>query len=175
MRKSTRNLVLAGLFIALGYTLPYLTGNIPNIGRKLLPMHIPVILAGYVIGGPTAMVVGFIVPILKSLLTSMPLMFPHAIAMAFELATYGLVAGLLYRALPRKKINILVSLIGAMIAGRLVWGLVSFVLYGIQGSQFSLEIFLGGALLNAIPGIIIQIILIPILVGALEGSNLLED
>lgn len=175
MRKSTRNLVLAGLFIALGYTLPSLIGHIPNIGNKLLPMHIPVLLAGFVLGGPTGFLVGFVVPLLKSVLTSMPPMFPYAVAMAFELASYGLMTGLLYRALPKKKINTLISLVGAMIVGRIVWGLVSFVLYGIQGSQFNMKIFLGGALINAIPGIIIQIILIPVLISALEGTNLLEE
>lgn len=175
MNKKTRKITLSGLFIALGILLPFLTGQIPSIGNKLLPMHIPVLLAGYVLGGTSGLLVGFITPILRSVLYTMPPMFPHAIAMAFELATYGLITGILYKSLPKKQINILVTLVGAMVAGRIVWGIVTFFLYGIQGNPFNLQIFFTAAVVNAIPGIILQIILIPLLVAGLEGANVIED
>ena len=94
--QSLKNLTLTAFFIALGIVLPFLTGQIPRFGSMLLPMHIPVFLCGLICGWPYGLAVGFILPLLRSLLFSMPPMYPVAIAMAFELATYGFVAGILY-------------------------------------------------------------------------------
>ncbi len=174
MNKSIRKLVLAGLFLALGLILPFITGQIPSIGNMLLPMHIPVLLCGFICGWKYGLVVGFVVPLLRSALFTMPPMFPIAISMAFELATYGLVSGLLYHLLSENRLRVILSLIGAMIDGRIVWGIVSYFLFGLSGSQFTLEMFIAGAFINAIPGIIIQLILIPIIVSVLERVNLIE-
>ena len=174
MNKSIRKLVLAGLFLALGLILPFITGQIPSIGNMLLPMHIPVLLCGFICGWKYGLVVGFVVPLLRSVLFTMPPMFPIAISMAFELATYGLVSGLLYHLLSENRLRVILSLIGAMIDGRIVWGIVSYFLFGLSGSQFTLEMFIAGAFINAIPGIIIQLILIPIIVSVLERVNLIE-
>jgi len=176
MRKSTtKTLVLSGVFIALGLVLPFLTGQIPQIGSKLLPMHIPVLLCGFVCGGFPGMLVGFIVPIFRSLLFGMPPMFPTAVAMSFELATYGLMTGLLYRALPKKTVSIYVNLVMSMIVGRIVWGLVSWGLLTITGSAFTWKIFMTAAFINAIPGIIVQIVLIPLIVVALQKARLITN
>ena len=102
-------------------------------------------------------------------------MFPGAVAMAFELATYGCLAGLLYRLLPRKKTSIYITLIVSMIAGRVVWGIVRLVLAGLSGISFTWELFIAGAFTNAVPGIILHIALIPILVMALERAGLALD
>lgn len=174
MNKSIRKLVLAGLFLALGLILPFITGQIPSIGNMLLPMHIPVLLCGFICGWKYGLVVGFVVPLLRSALFTMPPMFPIAISMAFELATYGLVSGLLYHLLSENRLRVILSLIGAMIDGRIVWGIVSYFLFGLSDSQFTLEMFIAGAFINAIPGIIIQLILIPIIVSVLERVNLIE-
>lgn len=174
MNKSTGKLVLAGLFLTLGLILPFITGQIPQIGNMLLPMHIPVLLCGFICGWKYGLVVGFILPLLRSFLFTMPPMFPIAISMAFELATYGLVSGMLYQLLSNNRFRIFFSLIGAMIDGRIVWGIVSYFLFGISSSQFTLEMFIAGAFINAIPGIIIQLILIPIIVSALERVNLVD-
>lgn len=170
--KNTRNLVLTALFVALGLCLPFLTGQIPEIGSKLLPMHLPVILCGFVCGGGWGLLAGFITPLLRSLLFHMPYMYPTAIAMAFELATYGLVSGIVYSLLPKKKSSVIISLLTAMVAGRVIWGIVRYVLTFVGGSTFSMQLFIAGAVLDAIPGIILQIIIIPILVFALESRNL---
>ena len=159
-----KKLTLSAMFLALAYVMPFLTGQIPQIGSMLCPMHIPVLLCGFFCGGPWGLVVGFIAPLLRSFTLGMPPMFPTAFCMAFELATYGFVAGYLYNKLPKKKINILISLVVAMVLGRLVWGAVMFVVMGIKGSPFGFSAFLAGAVVNALPGIILQIILIPILV-----------
>ena len=105
----------------------------------------------------------------------MPPLFPTATAMAFELAVYGLMAGLLYKALPKKKINIYTSLIGAMIIGRIVWGIVMFCIMGFDVTKFGLAAFWTGAIVNAIPGIIVQIILIPMVVIVLEKAKLMPN
>jgi hypothetical protein len=166
---------MAGLFLALGLVMPFLTGQIPSLGNKLLPMHIPVLLCGFVCGGPTGLIVGFILPILRSVLFSMPPMYPMAMSMAFELAVYGFVAGVMYRVLPKKNIYIYIALIISMIAGRIVWGIVSTLIYGLSGVKFTWQLFIAGGFINAIPGIIIQIILIPIIVIAMKRANLIEN
>ena len=112
--------------------------------------------------------VGFIAPILRSFTLGMPPMFPTAFCMAFELAAYGFVAGWLHNKLPKKKINVYMSLLSAMVIGRLVWGIVMFCCMGLNVSKFCFSAFLAGAVLNAVPGIVVQIILLPILVITLE-------
>ena len=167
-----RKTVYAALFLALAMVLPFLTGQIPEIGAALSPLHIPAILCGFVCGWPWGLVVGFLSPLMRSLLFIMPPMH-SAIPMAFEIGTYGAVSGLLYRLLPAKKWAIYVSLVTAMTAGRLVWGLARFVLAGLEHSTFPFSAFLAGAVLDAVPGIILHIVLIPLLVMAFERAHII--
>lgn len=173
--KQTRNMVLSALFMALGIVLPFLTGQIQQIGNMLLPMHIPVLLCGFLCGWQYGLAVGFVTPLLRSALFGMPPLMPTAAAMAMELAVYGLVTGLLYRKLPKRPLYLYVSLFCAMIAGRVAWGIVGIPLYGITGNGFSMQIFLSGALFNAIPGIILQIVLIPVIMMAITRAGYLRD
>ena len=169
MRKSSvKTLVLAALFLAMALVLPFLTGQIPELGAMLCPMHIPVLLCGFFCGWPWGLAVGLIAPVLRSLMFGMPPMFPTAVCMAFELATYGSVSGLLYDKLPRKKSSIYIALLTAMVLGRLVWGAARFICTGLDVSAFGLSAFWAGAVTTAIPGIVVQIILIPLLVMILE-------
>ena len=101
--KTVKRLVYSALLLALALVLPFLTGQIPQIGSALSPMHIPVLLCGFVCGAPWGMAVGLIAPIMRSLLFQMPPMWPTAFAMAFELAAYGFATGLLYKLLPVHK------------------------------------------------------------------------
>ena len=171
---SVRKLTSAALCLALALVLPFLTGQIPEIGSMLCPMHIPALLCGFLCGSPWGLLVGAVAPVLRSLLFSRPPMF-SAIPMAFELAAYGAVAGILYRRLPRNKGRIYISLIAAMVAGRLVWGVAQLVMTGIQGSTFTLSAFWAGAITTAVPGIILQLVLIPLVVMALEKSRLIPE
>ena len=173
MKKSIniRTMVLAAMFLALAYVLPFLTGQIPEIGSMLCPMHIPVLLCGFICGGPWGLLVGFIAPLLRSVTLGMPPLFPTAVCMAFELAAYGAVAGFMHRALPKKRGFIYCSLLTAMLIGRIVWGIVMFICMGLQGGSFGFSAFLAGAVTNAIPGIIVQIVLIPVLVMALDKAK----
>ena len=170
-KNDVKKLTLSAMFLAMAFVLPFLTGQIQQIGNMLCPMHFPVILCGFFCGAPWGLVVGFIAPFLRSFVLGMPPMFPTAFCMAFELATYGLVAGWLYQVLPKKKVNIYVSLICAMIIGRLIWGLLMFGCMGFDGAKFGMSAFLAGAVLKAIPGIILQIVLIPILVMAINRDR----
>lgn len=172
-KNSIRNLVLAGLFVALGLVLPSLTGRIPALGQRILPMHIPVLIAGFVCGWPYGLVVGFITPLLASIINGMPPMFPVALSMAFELGTYGLLTGLFYKLLPKKPLYTYLALILAMLGGRVVLGLANVVLLGMNGKPYTFEMFMAGAFINAIFGIIIQIIIIPILINSLQKARLI--
>ena len=169
--KALRKMVLAALFLALALVLPFLTGQIPEVGSMLCPMHIPALLCGFFCGWPWGLAVGLISPVLRSILFGMPPMFPIAICMSFELATYGAVSGWLYAKLPKKKISVYAALLAAMILDRLVWGAARFVCTGLDVSAFGISAFWAGAVTTAIPGIIVQIVLIPLLVIALEKHN----
>lgn len=172
-RNPIRDLVFAAVCLALCMALPFLTGQIPQIGSALSPMHIPVLLAGFLCGPWWALAVGAVAPLLRHVTLGMPPLIT-AIAMSFELAGYGLFSGLLYAKLPKKTVNIYVSLIAAMLLGRVVWGAAMLVISGVTGSAFTWTAFLAGALLNAIPGIIVHILLIPVVVMALQKAKLIE-
>ncbi|MEG6613935.1 ECF transporter S component [Pseudoclostridium thermosuccinogenes] len=172
---STKRLVLSGLFLALGLLIPFLTAQIPNLGSRLLPMHIPILLCGFICGWPYGLIIGLVLPVFRSMMFGMPPMFPTAVAMAFELAAYGLMTGLLHKLLPKNNVSIYASLILSMVCGRIVWGIVSFFLYRLNETAFTWEIFMAGAFLNAIPGIVIQIIIIPVAVIALSKAKLIES
>lgn len=172
-KESIKNMTLSAMFLAIGLILPFFTGQIPQVGNMLLPMHIPVLLCGLICGWQYGAVVGFICPLLRYVLFGMPVLFPNGIGMAFELAAYGLVAGFLYgisrwqcvRALYR-------ALIPAMLAGRVVWGIVRLIILGVTGSAFTWQMFMAGAFFNAIPGIVLQLILIPAIMVALNRTKL---
>lgn len=166
----TKKLTLSALFLALGVILPFITGQIPEIGNMLLPMHIPVLICGFVCGPTWGAIIGFITPLFRSAVFSMPPMMPTAASMAFELAVYGAVAGILYIDFGKTKAGTYASLIIAMIAGRVVWGLISVFIYQTMGSAFSWELFINGALLQAFPGIILQLVIIPPIILALKKA-----
>ena len=173
-KSSTRSVVLAALFLALAFVLPMVTGHVPQVGNMLCPMHFPILLCGFVLGGPWGLAVGFVAPLLRSVLFGMPPMFPIAISMAFELATYGAVSGFLYRRVKHTLPMTYAVLLAAMAAGRLVWGAVRFVLAGLTGGSFPFSAFLSGALLTAVPGIIAQLVLIPLIITALQKAKLMD-
>jgi len=174
MKMSTKSLVLSGLFIALGLYMPFLTAQVPSIGSKLLPMHIPVLISGFVLGWPYGLLIGLITPILRSSLFGMPPMMPTAVVMSFELATYGAVTGLLYKLLPKKDIFTFVTLLMAMTVGRIVWGTAGFLIFGLSGKAFTWQLFVTNGFVNAIPGIVLQIAIIPTLVIALQKAKLIQ-
>jgi thiamine transporter ThiT len=167
-KNRTTKLVLTAFFIALGLVLPFVTMQIPSIGNMLCPMHIPVLLCGFFCGGPYGLIAGLITPLLRSVLFGAPPMMPIGVAMAAELATYGLVSGLLYQKVSDKRGGIYLSLVVAMLIGRGVWGITSLGLFRMLGNIFTWKIFFMQAFINAIPGIIIQLLFIPLIVYQLQ-------
>ena len=160
-RKLLYKITLSAIFLALALVLPFLNLQIPEISSILCLMHIPVILCGFICGWPYGLIVGFTAPLLRSGLFGMPPLFPTALSMAFELATYGFASAIFYKIFPKKKGFIYLSLIIAMLIGRAVWGLSMFACFGLDYSKFGINAFLSGAFIKAIPGIILLIVLIP--------------
>ncbi len=179
-----RRLVIAGMLVALGVLIPQIFHAVPGFGKIYLPMHIPVILCGMICGPWYGIAAGIITPLLSSLIFGMPVMYPMCVTMMLELATYGVVSGLLSAApslydiehggTPRHtkrlsakifaspRLNIFVSLIAAMLAGRAVSGIANYILLvGIGGGEYTWKMFLAGAFVMAWPGIVIQFIVIP--------------
>lgn len=172
MNEQTKKLTFSGICLALCLMLPFLTGQIPQIGNMLSPMHIPVLLCGLLCGAPYGAAVGFIAPLLRHLIFGMPAM-PSCLIMAFEMAAYGLAAGVLVNRLGRSASGLYLSLIGAMLFGRLVWGAVSFVFYAaFMQTPFTMQMFLAGAFINALPAIVLHIAIIPPIVMALRRSHI---
>ena len=186
MRKQSRGikkLVLSAMFMAIGLVLPFITGQIQQIGNMLLPMHIPVLFCGLICGWQYGAVVGFVLPLLRYVLFGMPPIFPTGVSMSFELAVYGAGIGLNMQQFGKRNTtdsgknyvrNLDLALIGAMLAGRIVWGLVRFILARATMQPFTMEMFMAGAFLTAIPGIIVQLILIPGIMAALKRVGVLN-
>lgn len=174
-KHSIRHMVLAAFCLAICIMLPIVFGSVPVVNRRMLPMHIGVFLCAYVADRRWAAAVGFIAPLLKFVLTGVPVIYPTAIAMAFELATYGFICGLLNGLLPKKPGFIYVSLIAAMIAGRAVSGLVNMILLGMQGQAYTWQTFIAASVINAWPGIVMHIVLIPILIMSLRRAKLIDQ
>ena len=164
-----KNIILAAMFLGLGVVLPFLTGQIKEIGDTLLPMHIPVMLCGLICGWRYGLAVGLILPFLRAVTVGMPPLYPNAVWMACELATYGFVIGILYFSFFKKQMWWLYScLIISMIGGRIVWGMAKAVLLGIAGKSFTVQAFIAGGIIDSLPGILLQIILIPAIIKLID-------
>ena len=116
MNNNVRKMTAAGLCLALALMLPFLTGQVPQIGGMLCPMHLPVLLCGFLCGAPWGAAVGAVAPLLRNLLFGMPPLYPTGLSMAVELAAYGLICGLLYPNMKKMGLKgIYITLISAMI------------------------------------------------------------
>ncbi len=173
-KKAILKLTLSAMFLAVGLVLPFLTGQIPQIGKMLLPMHLPVMLCGLICGWHYGLAVGAMTPLLRSLLFGSPMLYPTAVAMLFELATYGAVVGLIYSCVKKQStFTVYLALIPAMLAGRIVYGGATLLLLTANSKAYTWSAFLASSVLEAIPGIVIQLILIPLLMLALDRTGLL--
>ena len=174
IKQQIHRLVLTAMFLAFGIVLPFFTGQIPQIGSMLLPMHLPVLICGLICGWQYGAVIGFVLPLMRMALFGMPPLLT-AVAMAFELAAYGGIAGFLYnRSRWQCLIALYRSLLIAMVAGRIVWGIARVLMTGVAGEAFTWQMFMAGAFLNSIPGIILQLVLIPSLMLALDRTGLVH-
>ena len=165
---SVKKLVLSSLFLALSIVLPLFISPIPEIGQRLLPMHIPVLLCGFFCGWKYGFLVGVLAPLLKTFFPPAPPLFPIAIAMSFELGAYGLLTGLLYHVFPKKNSFIYMTLVTAMIFGRIIYGLVISILFLLDERVYTMTLFISSTVIDAIPGIILQLLIIPVIVIAIH-------
>jgi len=176
MKSKTRRMITAAIMIALGVLLPQIFHIIggPNLGSLLLPMHIPVLLTGFLVGPFYGVIAGFLTPVLSSLLTGMPPISPVPILflMMFELPIYGLVSGFMFE---KKRMNMFFSLITAMILGRLSYGLGIILLSKVFMLNIPPAITVWSAIATGLPGIILQIVLIPLIIKILERRGLLNE
>lgn len=164
-----RKMILSAVLLAVGMVLPMLTMQVKEIGDSLLPMHIPVLLCGILCGWQYGGFIGLVLPFFRSVTFGMPPIYPNAVWMALELAAYGVAIGLVYSAFKKKNIlSIYVSLVSAMLLGRVVWGVAKAVLLGVGGKPFTFTAFWVGGFVDAVPGIILQLVLIPLLVTVLN-------
>lgn len=171
--KQTKNLVTSGMCVALAIVLPMAFHMIPDAGKVFLPMHIPVLLCGLLCGPVYGLGCGILVPLLSHLFTGMP---PTAMlpSMLCELAAYGMLSGILIRVIRTKwnLLNLYTALIGAMICGRIINGVLNALIF--NAGKYSMEMWLTASFLQAIPGIVIQLALIPLLVLALQKARLAD-
>jgi len=170
MSQSVKKIVYGGLLIAIGVILPQLFHIFgQSAGQTFLPMHIPVILAGMLIGPVWGLGVAIIVPVLSSLITGMPPV-PMLYFMLFELAAYAVVSGLL----AKKELNVYLNLALTILCGRAVYGLslvAAVNLFSFAPSFANMTAFFTG-LLAGLPGVVLQFIVIPLLMFALKKGGL---
>lgn len=161
--------VLAALLSAMCVILPMIFHSVPNGGSVFLPMHIPVLLCGMICGWPYGFICGLLGPTLSSLLTGMP---PAAVlpAMMLECAVYGLVSGLLLKFVHthNTRLDLYISLIGAMLAGRIVSGIAKALIFS---PGLTMSVWITASFITALPGIVIQLVLIPQLVDLLIKNS----
>ena len=174
-----KKIVITALCIALCYILPFVTGQVPQINSIFSPMHIPILLCGIICGPYYAFIAGAFSPIFRSLILIMPPMFPTAIAMAFELAAYGFFSGTAYKLLKTKTkmkeiTAVCTALITAMISGRIIWGIATAILTGIQGNSYTFGAFFTTAFIQGFPGMICHIIIVPLMVFALKKAKIIK-
>lgn len=164
-----KKVVYSGFFIALALTLPMITGHIPEIGSMLSPMHIPVLLCGFICGPKYGALVGFASPLLKTAIFHMPPLYPVSMAMSIELLVYGLVCGLIYN---KKSIkNIYFSLLISMVSGRVIYGTLMSVMLGVSGGTYTFNAFITGTVIGSLPGIILQILIVPVIVLIVDKNK----
>lgn len=173
MKRIVKNTVFSAMFLALCMVLPLLTFGSTQIGNMISPMHIPVLICGFVCGWQYGAIVGFTAPLLRYMIFHMPPVYPIGVAMAFELAAYGILCGVLYKVLPKKNSYIYLSLILSMLGGRLVWGAARYIMAGLSGSEFGMSLFISGAFVEAVPAITCHIIIVPLVVMAFKRSKFL--
>ncbi|MFW6266314.1 MAG: ECF transporter S component, partial [Halanaerobiales bacterium] len=168
----TRKVVYMAVLVALGIVIPMAFHYLgTGLGSIFLPMHLPVFLGGVLLGPGAGLIVGIITPLLNSVLTGMPPLIPMLPIMTVELAVYGLVLGYFFK---RLQVNIYLSLIITMLMGRIGAGLVVWIIvhgFGFARLPSNPFIYIWGTITTGLPGIIIQLVLIPFILNYLKSSG----
>ena len=166
--------IITAVCIALCVVLPQAFHAVPNAGAIYLPMHIPVLLCGLICGWSYGLLCGLAGPALSALLTGMP---PTAVlpGMLVECGVYGLAAGLLMQLLRTKHLyaDLYISLAAAMMLGRVVSGIAKALIF--SAGSYSMASWVAGSFVTALPGIVIQLALLPSIVYALMRARLIPQ
>lgn len=178
-KKMVNKLCISAMFIAIGWLVPFLSGQNTALGNMLCFMHIPVIVAGFVLGPGYGAIIGAVTPITRFMIFGMPPIYPIGVCMAVELTGYGFLSGFLFRLLKKRSkfqeiVIIYISLIGAMLGGRLLWGAARVLCGVFSNTAFTWKLFMTGAFVTAWPGILIQIFLIPAIIIGLNRSKIMK-
>ena len=159
---STRQYLYGSFFLGLGVLLPQIFHMTGIAGPVFLPMHIPVLLAGMLVCPMIGLYVGILAPVISYLLTGMPPISPPIMPlMIIELGAYGFISGQLYRIFKK---NVYLSLVSSMIIGRIALGIAAFTAMQFFGFKINPLVYVKGAIITGMPGIGIQLILVPVLV-----------
>ncbi|MBQ9765655.1 MAG: ECF transporter S component [Lachnospiraceae bacterium] len=173
-----RKLCFAGMFLSIGWLLPFVTGQVPEIGNMLCPMHIPVMIAGYMLGPWYGLLVGLLTPVTRSFIFGSPTLYPRAVCMMFELAAYGYLCPAILKLMGRKikssMAAVYISLVFAALMGRVVWGTAQVIFGVFTKNVFTWAAFMSGAFVTAWPGILLQLLLIPPLVVLLKNASVFK-
>lgn len=173
MRKNQASKIVYSAFcLCLALILPFFTGQIRILGKTLNLMHVAIFLCGMLCGGFYGAIIGFVAPLLRSITFGMPNLYPNAVGMAFELCAYGLVSGLLHKALYNVNGGIFIALIVSMLVGRIVWGMVTILLWSFMGDVFTFVLFVKGAFVDSVVGIVLHLIIVPTIVLILQKAGL---
>lgn len=164
MKKSLKNWLLFALFVIISLALPGASEKLPY-GNALLLAELPIMLCGFFCGWQYGAILGFANPFLCFVLYGTPGIYPDAVASAFTLATYGFVCGLLYKRLPKKVSFTYFTLVIAMLCGRFIFVVVRYIMLGIFSTSFSLDHFFANQFSSVMPGIALELIIIPLAVN----------
>lgn len=174
MKKNvTIKFAITAICITIALVLPLFTAQVRELGNALCLIHIPIILCGFICSWQYGLIAGLATPFIRFAIFGMPQLIPNGISMALEMGIYGCICGLCYKLFPKKIGYIYLSLIISMISGRIVWGIARYIFAGVQGTKFPIELFISSGFIVAIPGIIIQLVAIPIIVFALRKADLI--
>ena len=170
---SVKKITICAICIALCSVLPPVF-HMLALGSVFSPMHIPVLLCGLVCGWPYGALCGVAGPVISSLITGMPGP-AYLIHMAPELCVYGLVCGLLMAVIRTGRLyaDLYCALVPAMLLGRMAGGAVRAVVFAANAQPYSLALWAGSYLVEAVPGIILHLALIPTLVVVLTKAGLI--
>ena len=169
-----KKLTVSAMMLAIALLLPFLTGQLPAIGNMLSPMHIPVLLTGMLCGPIFGFAVGVVAAPLRFVLFGMPRM-PNVLYMTAELAAYGLLSGIFYNILPKRKISLYASLLLSMIGGRIAYAII-FISINLSNAKTPEALILpivSATVLIAWPGMILQVLIIPTLLIVLQKAKVI--
>lgn len=175
--KQTQRLTLTAMFCVLGVLIPMVFHAFGIAGQIFLPMHIPVLLCGFLCGAAYGGICGVTCVLASSLMTGMPVLYPNGVAMTFELCAYGALSGLLFPRLYKKlplSAAVYAALLPVMLIGRGIAGAVNALVYPTVGLAFTGKVFLTASFVTGLPGIVLQFILIPVCVAAFGRARMFD-